>query len=567
MNFHIRFLFLGVALVSSTHTPAQSSGIPLHGPSYPILERLEIKTGVASPLHPALKFYHRKDAADYALRVDSLADHLTKGDRADLQYLMDDNNEWLPDSSRHYRRNRKGLFKVFYKTPANLFAVNTPDFTLRANPMLHVQIGSESGDDALLFANQRGLEVRGTVDKKVFFYTNLVESQARFPAYVRQRVDAYTAIPGAGLYKPYTPRVLDLTNAYDYYVGQAYLGVNVSKHVGVQLGHGQHFLGNGYRSHLLSDVGGQTFYLKLNTRVWKLHYQNLFLELSPGSGNSPRSEPRIPRKFVAAHYLSYRVTPRLTLGLFEATVFNRGKNQFELQYLNPVILYRTVEASIGSPDNVLIGLDGQWDLFRRVRLYGQLMVDEFLFASLVNPEKKGWWANKYGLQAGLKYINAGGIDHLDLQLEWNYARPYLYSHSDSLNSYTHYNQPLAHPLWSNFKEVLCLVRYQPHPRLLLAARFIHANLGENTATENWGALPLLSYTGRLQEYGNATGQGVAATLNTAGLDASWQLYHNLYVDLKVLFRHKNSMDEARDFNSKIFAMGIRMNMWPGNLDF
>lgn len=557
----------GLFLLSAAYVLAQSQGIPLHAPAYPILERLEIKTGVESPLHAAVKFYHRKDAADYALKVDSQAALLTSRDRADLQYLLDDNNEWVPDSSRYYRRNRKGLFKFFYKTPANLFEVNTPDFSLRANPMLHFQIGSEQGDNALLFVNQRGFEVRGTVDKKVFFYTNLIESQTRFPQYVQQRVDAYSAVPGAGLFKPYRPRVLDLANAYDYYVGQAYIGLNVSKHVGVQLGHGQHFLGNGYRSLLLSDVGGQTFYLKLNTRVWKLQYQNLFLELSPGSGNSPRPEPRIPRKFVAAHYLSYRVTPRLTVGLFEATVFNRGKNQFELQYLNPVILYRTVEAAIGSPDNVLIGLNGQWDLFRRVRLYGQLMVDEFLFASLVNPEQKGWWANKYGVQAGLKYINAGGIDHLDLQLEWNYARPYLYSHGDSLNSYTHYNQPLAHPLWSNFKEIIGIARYQPIPRLLLTARLIHANIGENTDTENWGALPLLSYTGRLQEYGNTTGQGVAATLTTLGLDASWQLHHNLYADLKVLIRKKNSADDTRDLNSRIFAVGLRMNMWSGNLDF
>lgn len=564
-HFWALFTFWGI--VGRIAVTAQSSGIPLHAPVYALLERFQIKTGIEGPLHTSVQFFHRKDAADYALQLDTQALALTRLDRADLAYLLHDNSEWVPDSSRWRQRPGRGLFKTFYKTPPNFFEVNTPDFTLRANPMLNVQIGAEQGDKSLLFLNQRGLEVRGTVDGKFFFYTNVVESQARFPAYVRQRVDALAAVPGAGLYKSYQPRILDLRDAYDYYIGQAYMGVQLSKHVGLQLGHGQHFIGNGYRSHLLSDVGAPTFYLKLNTRVWRFHYENVFMELSPSSSNTIRNTLRVPRKFVAAHYLDFRVTPRFSVGLFEATVFNRDRKQFELQYLNPIILYRTVEGAIGSPDNVLIGANGHWDLFRRFRLYGQLMLDEFLFSSLVNPDEKGWWGNKYALQAGCKWINAFGVDHLDMQAEWNYARPYIYSHSDSLNSYTHYNQPLAHPLWSNFKEVVMVLRYQPHPRLLLSGRLLQARFGENTSTENWGALPLLSNNGRLQDYENTTTQGVSATLRLVALDASWQLYHNVYMDLRWMFRHKNSEDDARDLRSQIFSCGFRMNMWPQALDW
>jgi len=38
---------------------------------------------------------------------------------------------------------------------------------------------------------------------------------------------------------------------------------------------------------------------------------------------------------------------------------------------------------------------------------------------------------KVGAQAGLKYINAFGLDHLDLQAEYNSIRPYTYSFRDS----------------------------------------------------------------------------------------------------------------------------------------
>ena len=252
--------------------------------------------------------------------------------------------------------------------------------------------------------------------------------------------------------------------------------------------------------------------------------------------------------------------------MFEATVFNRSE-QFELQYLNPLVLYRTIEGMIGSPDNVLIGFDGRWNLLNRFQVYSQFLFDEFLFSSLVDPEEKGWWGNKYGWQAGIKYVNFLGLDHLDLQLEYNTVRPYTYSHDDPFNSYTHYNQPLAHPLLSNFKEFIGVARYQPLPRLILSARYIHSKLGENTPTENWGANPLLSYKNRVQDYGNFTGQGVAATLDIFGFDASWMLYHNLYADFKVLLRNKDSADDARDLKTSLYGFGLRMNIWNENHDF
>ena len=71
--------------------------------------------------------------------------------------------------------------------------------------------------------DQRGLEVRGTVDDKVFFYTNLVESQARFADYVTDRIQDFSAVPGAGFYKSYNPRFPDVTNAYDFNIANAFI--------------------------------------------------------------------------------------------------------------------------------------------------------------------------------------------------------------------------------------------------------------------------------------------------------------------------------------------------------
>ena len=404
--FRVLLLLLPLPILS------QTSGIPLQSPSYPILDRLEILSGIESPIHPELKYSNRRDAAFYALKLDSLtSNQLSHRDHADIQYLLDDNNEWLADTSRHLRHiSRRGLLKYFYQTPANFFEVNTRYFKLRANPMLNFQLGREAGANEPIFQNQRGLEVRGEVDQKLFFYTNLVETQARFPRYVSQRVGEFLAVPGAGFFKSYNSQLFDIQNGYDFNVATAYLGYQATRHFGIQLGHGKHFIGNGYRSMFLSDFGAPTFFLKLDTRVWKFHYQNLFLELSPVSQVNIPDGTILPKKYAAIHYLNYKVTPRLAFGFFEATVFNRSR-QFEFQYLNPVVFYRTVEGMIGSPDNALLGVDGRWNLFRSVQLYGQLMLDELVVSEIFSGS--GWWANKWGIQAGIKYVNAFGLDHLD----------------------------------------------------------------------------------------------------------------------------------------------------------
>ncbi|MBK8968713.1 MAG: hypothetical protein IPM36_18990 [Lewinellaceae bacterium] len=548
--------------------PGQSATMPLEAPAQHILDRLKISTDLAHGLHPELRPFTRRDAVQIALAADSLAQQLSPLTQNDLHYLLDDNNEWLAAAdSLKVRKTKKPLFGVFYRTPANLFEVNTPDFHLRVNPMLQVALGPEQDHASLVFLNQRGLEVRGDLDGRVYFYTNILETQARFPNYVNQWIESYQSVPGAGFYKKYNSTTFQVRNGYDFNLANAYIGARVTKHIDVQLGHGQHHIGNGYRSLWLSNVGNYTYFLKFNTRVWRLHYQNLFLELSPISTAVPRPpNTLLPKKYVAAHYLNFQASPNLAFGFFEATVFNRSR-QFELQYLNPVILYRSVEGMIGSPDNVLLGFDGRWNFLRRFQLYGQLLIDEFLLSAVYKPEEKGWWGNKFGWQAGIKYINAFGLDHLDLQLEYNTVRPYTYSSFDSLNSYTHYNQPLAHPLWANFKEIVGIARYQPHPHWYFTARFLHARTGENPESENLGANPLLGNSSRVNDYGNITGQGIRTTINLFALEARWQLWHNLYLETCFLLRQKNSADTSRDLDTRYLTLGIRWNVWNRNRDF
>ncbi len=596
-----KLLYTLVLITTTYFLSAQGSALIMGNEAYHTMDRLSIKSGIDAPFHTSLKNYNRKDITNYATALDSLNIELTELDKEDLQFIFRDNNEWLKTSefattvagkresvenriyvdstqtfytlgatqmeqsakSDNYFLSNRPILKYFYKTPANFLEIDKKYFHLRVNPIIDFKLGKDTEDEELIFNNTRGVELRGGIDDRIFFYTNIVETQARFPEYVRKFVDKNEVVPNAGLFKKYESSIFNITDGYDYLNAKGFLGFNITKHVGVQFGHGKNFIGNGMRSLLLSDFATNYFYLKLNTKVWKFNYQNIFAELVPGS-KSKIVDELLPKKYTATHHLSYNVTPDINVGIFESIVFSRN-NQFELQYLNPIILYRSIEQQIGSPDNALLGIDVKWNFLNQFSLYGQLVLDEFKFDELVT-NNNGWWANKYGIQAGLKYIDAFGVDHLDLQFEANIVRPYTYTHRDSSASYTHFNQALAHPLGANFKEYMGNIRYVPVKNLIINARVAYFEQGEDDLGSNWGSDILLSHNTRELEYGNEIGQGISSTTLVGRLNVSYQVFHNMFVDLDYLYRNQeNDLNETRKTN--YIGGGIRINLARQRMEF
>ena len=552
---NLLFIMIALAprLVQAQMLPIQSAAA-----SGWMLERLSVLYPETAPLHPEIKPYNRQDAARWAAALDTNAGAARA--RQEIDYLLREHHAFLEitESDNQPAEKQSG------KKSGRLFEANSQDFKLRVNPMIQGVLG-RSNRAGFLFLNQRGLELQGVLDGKLYFHSSLVESQWQPPAYLAEYIQKRLAVPGTGFYKNYQSRFFRVDKGYDFNVATAGIGVRATRHLGVDMGHGAHFLGNGLRSLFLSDFGSNYFYLKLHARVWRLHYQCLWMELSPVSQKMVSGNSLLPKKYAVMHYLNFKATPRFAFSFFEATIFNRSR-QFELQYLNPVILYRSVEGLIGSPDNVLIGLEGRWDFFRRIRLYGQLLVDEFLLRALTDRSKRGWWGNKFGIQGGLKYVNAFGIARLDLQSELNLVRPYTYSHFDSLNAYMHYNQALAHPLGSNFRETILTARYSPVKAVLLQARLLRIYAGENDGPLNWGADPGWSNAKRVQEYGNRIGQGKKTISHLAGFDVGWQLRHNLWLDVRYLWRRRQPENAVASKPEIIWQGGIRWNFWAAPLD-
>ncbi|MCU0824922.1 MAG: sugar phosphate nucleotidyltransferase, partial [Leptospira sp.] len=124
-----------------------------------------------------------------------------------------------------------------------------------------------------------------------------------------------------------------------------------------------------------------------------------------------------------------------------AVSFGR-ENQFDLNYLLPFTFLRSMEQQSGSPDNALVGLNVKANVHPQVQLYGQVLLDEFKLSEI--RAQSGWWANKFGYQIGVKYIDAFNLPNLDLQLEANRVRPFTYTHFDSISNYSNNGLAMAH---------------------------------------------------------------------------------------------------------------------------
>ncbi|MDN4164649.1 capsule assembly Wzi family protein [Cytophagales bacterium LB-30] len=524
-----------------------------------LIDRLEIQSGAFIPgVHTSVKGYNRKHLAVF---LDTLAlnkQALSTRDQFNLQYLLQDNWEFATQADTLPKR---GLLSTLYTNSIDCYSVNTPAFKMRFNPVFHFSGGQSTEEDLRYFINTRGAEVRGLIDGKVGFYSFIGENQARFPEYVRELTREGRYVPGEIFFKGFKDQ------GVDFFTARGYISLNATRHINVQFGHDKFFIGNGYRSVILSDYGAPYTYLKLNTRVWKIDYTNLFTEMRahgfvrlPGEGDR-----NIPRKYMVFHRLGINLTERLNVGFFESVMYGQpdslGSSGFEFGYLNPIIFYRAIESGAGSQSNAILGADAKWNIGKSLSLYGQFTLDEFLLENI--RARNGWWANKYALQAGLKYINVFGIRHLDLQAEYNTIRPFTFQHRDQYTNYAHYRQPLAHPLGANFREYLAILRYQPIKRVNLTAKFIRMEQGLDSANINFGGQVMDSYNTRYarpNDIGHFTTQGIAAETLFTELTLTWMLRNNIFVDLKYLNRNRTAEWPGYEQHTHAFFVSFRMNI-------
>ncbi len=558
--FYILLFFLLVHFYAFS----QHTYIPLGQTSMQIIDRLEIKSGELNNdyFHSSNKSYRRKSIVEYLENLNDSNIQLSSRDKFNIDYLNTDNFEWYKNKQT---QSNKKYGKTFYQEKAALFSIVNPDYSILINPVLYYQISSEKNQDNFALINNRGLELRGNIGKNIGFYSQISDEILIPNSFVRHRFEYDSSYMYVNFYKPNSNGIVS------YFSSNAYITANLNKFMDLQFGHTRNFIGDGYRTFILGENQPEYLNLKLTTRFWKLNYTNIWAELRDypngkaiGWDRSPQ-----PKHYMAAHHLSLNLTKNFNIGIFETIVFQRDSGHastgFELNYLNPIIFYKSVENGLNSLDKAIIGFNAKWNLKKKVSLYGQFVIAELVLADLL--EGNGSFTNKFAAQVGVKYIDAFSVKNLDLQAEVNLSRPYMYTSYLPRNSYSNFRQSMGHHLGGNFKELVGIVRYQPLNRVSVFAKFIVYTQGLDTNGSNWGSNIRKSYLDNTKELGNTIGQGVKVNTYLAELITTWMPKHNLFFDARFTYRKASS--EINWFNEKaaFVSFAIRYQFGLRNYDY
>lgn len=461
----------------------------------------------------------------------------------------------------------------------NTVQIQGEGYWFTMNPIFDLQLGkSNPSVSKYTFVNTRGIQIQGGLGEQLNFTTTIYESQGRFADYFNRYAESIkpsggnpAIIPGIGIAKDFKE------DAYDFPLAEANLTYTPSKFINLQMGYGRNFIGDGYRSLLESDGASPYPYVKINTSFWKIKYTNTYMWLKDVTP-AETLDRTYATKYMANHYLSWNVTKKFNLGLFESVVWaNTNDRGFDVSFVNPIIFYRSVEfASSSRSGNALLGMTAKYKWNNQINFYAQFLLDEFSLGDIKKQEKS--WKNKYGYQLGVKYFNAFKVDNLLLQLEYNHVRPYVYSHSEPLTNYGHNNQSMGHQWGGNFKEFVAVSRYHKG-RYYADAKLTYGVRGLDFAdsgpNSNYGGNIYRDYDADGERYadtGVEIGQGNKTNIFIADLQAGYLVNPAMNLKLfgSLIYRNFDPTQEtAETFKESTtwFSVGLRADIFNWYFDY
>ena len=350
----------------------------------------------------------------------------------------------------------------------HFFEVREPGLELDIDPILHFEVGNEFANDndyqdtTRMSRNTRGFNVRGRIGKKVSFETSFREQQSFVPFYLYNYTVDRQVMPGNG-------RIKDFNGVgRDHNIATGYIAYAPHENVVIRFGSKKNFIGNGYRSLLLSDhsytypqFGVSTRFLNGKIRYHAYHAWLQTLDRLP-IGDTPES--LFKRKAGSFKYLEFVPHKSLSIGLFESVIWKRFEIDEGTADLNPLMfspIIGTGVLALGLDDedeNALMGLNLSWRPIPHILLYGQYMIDR---------------DDRTGQQIGLELINPG-IKGLSARIEYNQVDRNSYRYRRTNQNYGHFAEPLAHPIGAGFDEVHASIMYF-YKRWFIDARYTQSN--------------------------------------------------------------------------------------------
>ena len=437
-------------------------------------------------------------------------------------------------------------------------------FTL--DPYLDAGIDKSSEKNNVLTNFSAGIHMQAVLNDKFSFNLGVITNVNQYPSYIDSiiftKYNRFDSASGKYIIPGENAAKLNNNNSFAYTNFNFNITYTPSKHFLIATGYGKNFLGDGYRSLLLSDNSNNYPYLRLQARLWKLTYNVLYNRYSNNFWYEVDGKPQ--PKYSTIHYLGFN-TKKFQVGLFDQVTwiakdsnFTRG---FDLIYLNPLIFMRPQEFTIGSPDNAMIGFNLKYKIYKKGFIYGQLALDD-IYLKLSKEEHEQFYGNKYALQLGIWNKDIFNVTGLSYRLEWNGVRPYIYGHGVGNNvslNYTNYYQSLTGPFGANYNEFISLFNYS-HKRWYGVLENLYTIRGENPGLSYNNGEDLWGGEEGIPSFGSKTMQGIKTRYSFNQLTAGYLLNtaNRLGIEASIAYRSRQS--SIVDQSEFYFSFGIKTSL-------
>jgi hypothetical protein len=332
------------------------------------------------------------------------------------------------------------------------------------------------------------------------------------------------------------------------------LGYTPNEMLHISTGIDNQFFGEGYRSLIQGDQVAPNPFVQFRMNFWNLEYGLLYQFLHDNNLTNKTRD----WKYNTTHYLSMNIGSNFNVMLLESVIFqskdstyNRG---YEVEYLNPFVFFRPQEYSLGSTDNVLLALQSSYYFSNKKHcVYFQLPLDEFVLKEITKRSK--WWANKYGLQLGVK----GQFKRWSYLFEGNLVRPYTFSHISSGQNNGSLGLPLGHYLGGNFAELIASARvpFRNFQLTLFSSFYLK---GYDESSISYGGDIYKSYISHPKEFENTIGQGLTQRAVSFQANASTTL-NKLQLELYAQAGLQYSWGEMGSSTNPLICLGMRSNLF------
>lgn len=486
-----QFLFLVTLLILTNRIAfSQSVYVPLNHWSYEFIDRMETK-GLITDVLNSTKPYSREEMVGYLVQLKKNIDNgaaLNTVEQDQLKYLQfefsDEFNEQntgtdietsYPTTIQKVKNSKpfSALPNFIYQNNRNLYTVRSHDFKAYLDPILYKEWLYANPDslssNERVFERTHGFTLWGRLGTHMGFFFNFRDTKEWGTRSYPKRFEI--SLEGLGFVNGFGTHIWhDETNAYLMFK---------LPYMQLMLGKDFNYWGPGTHGALgLSNNATSFDQIKLQAKFWNLKFTYLWGFLQTFPKIFEETGETVPKNIVA-HRLDWALAKWLNIGLYEAIIF--GKRRFELAYINPINFYRSAEHFLTDDDNASMGADFELMLIPNIKLYGEFFLDDF------NTSKgSNFHGNKKAYLVGAYWADAFKIVNLDARIEYARSRPFVYSHRQSINSYTNFSTGLGHWMGPNADDLYTRLQYRFSRKLFTAATFEIYRHGDNEPGRNVG---------------------------------------------------------------------------------